>query len=136
MRSAGIDVRFPFLDDELVAFCATIPPRLHLKDGRLRAFFKDAFKGFLPREVIEKKKHGFGMPFYEWTRDHPTLRALAYDNLLSLRRRHILRGEFIDNVMLNHARPEATSYDGLVWDLMMLGVMAATSSAGGLMTFG
>ncbi len=117
---ADIDVRFPFLDDDLVAFCATIPPALHLKDGRLRAFFKDAFEGFLPSEVIKKKKHGFGMPFYEWTRDHPELRALAYDSLLSLRGRHLLRGEFIDNVMLNHARVESTPYDGLVWDLMML----------------
>src|SRR3546814_7338882 len=76
---AGIDVAFPFLDDELVAFCATIPPELQLKDGRLRAFFKEAFRDFLPEEVIAKKKHGFGMPFYEWTRDHPRLRQLAYD---------------------------------------------------------
>lgn len=117
---AGIDVRFPFLDDDLVAFCATIPPELHLKNGRLRAFFKDAFKGFLPDEVIAKKKHGFGMPFYEWTRDHPALRALAYDSLRSLRARHLLRGDFIDKVMQQHARTEATPYDGLVWDLMML----------------
>ena len=117
---ADVDVRFPFLDDELVAFCATIPPELHLKDGRLRAFFKDSFRGFLPLEVIEKQKHGFGMPFYEWTRDHPQLRALAYDSLLSLRERHLVRREFIDNVMFNHARAEPTHYDGLVWDLMML----------------
>ncbi len=117
---ADIDVRFPFLDDDLVAFCATIPPALHLKDGRLRAFFKDAFNEFLPSEVIAKKKHGFGMPFYEWTRDHPDLRALAYDSLLSLRNRHLLRQEFIDNIMLHHARADHTPYDGLVWDLMML----------------
>lgn len=117
---AGIEVRFPFLDDDLVAFCATIPPQLHLKDGRLRAFFKDAFRDFLPSKIIAKKKHGFGMPFYEWTRDHPTLRALAYDNLRSLGGRHLLRGDFIDKVMTEHARAEATAYDGLVWDLMML----------------
>lgn len=117
---ASIDVRFPFLDDDLVTFCATIPPQLHLKDGRLRAFFKEAFKEFLPSEVIAKKKHGFGMPFYEWTRDHPTLRELAYDSLGALRGRHLLRGNFIDRVMTEHARAEATDYDGLVWDLMML----------------
>lgn len=117
---AGIDVAFPFLDDDLVAFCATLPPELHLKDGRLRAFFKDAFRDFLPEEVIAKKKHGFGMPFYEWTRDHPRLRELAYDSLESLRGRHLVRGAFLDRVMNQHARPEPTAYDGLVWDLMML----------------
>lgn len=117
---AGIDVAFPFLDDDLVAFCATIPPELHLKGGRLRAFYKEAFEDFLPPEVIGKKKHGFGMPFYEWTREHPRLRELAYDSLGALRRRHYLRREFIDDVMSHHARPEPTPYDGLVWDLMML----------------
>ena len=117
---ARVGVRFPFLDDDLVAFCATIPPEFHMKDGRLRAFFKDAFKDFLPPEVINKKKHGFGMPFYEWTRDHPALRELAYDNLRSLNGRHLLRSAFIDKVMSEHARAEATVYDGLVWDLMML----------------
>lgn len=117
---AGIDVRFPFLDDDLVAFCATIPPEFHLEDGVLRAFFKRAFRDFLPPEVIAKKKHGFGMPFYEWTRDHPRLRELAYDSLLHLKTRHFLRRDFIDRVMKEHARDAATDYDGLVWDLMML----------------
>ena len=123
---AGIDVAFPFLDDDLVAFCATIPPELHLSGGRLRAFYKDAFKGFLPQEVLAKKKHGFGMPFYEWTRDCSPLRDLAYDSLGSLRRRHLLRGDFIDRTMKQHARPERTSYDGLVWDLMMLELWLAS----------
>ena len=117
---AGMDVGFPFLDDDLVEFCGTIPPELHLKGGRLRAFFKDVFNNFLPAEVIAKKKHGFGMPFYEWTRDHPALRDLAYDSLRSLRRRDLLRRQFIDEVMAQHARTETTPYDGLVWDLMML----------------
>lgn len=117
---AGIDAAFPFLNDELVAFCATIPPEWHLKDGRLRAFYKDAFRDFLPPEVLAKKKHGFGMPFYEWTRDNPRLRELAYDSLGGLRRRGLLRADFIDRTMRQHAQPERTAYDGVVWDLMML----------------
>jgi asparagine synthase (glutamine-hydrolysing) len=117
---AQVDVSFPFLDDDLVAFCATIPPELQLKDDRLRAFFKEAFRNFLPEEVIAKKKHGFGMPFYEWTRDHPRLREMAYDSVGRLRGRHLVRSDFLDRVLMEHSRPEATAYDGLVWDLMML----------------
>ena len=60
------------------------------------------------------------MPFYEWTRDHPPLRELAYDSLRSLSGRHLMRREFIEKVMLEHACAEPTIYDGLVWDLMML----------------
>src|SRR3546814_13896200 len=113
---AGIDVAFPFLDDELVAFCATIPPELQLKDGRLRAFFKEAFRDFPPEEVIAQKKHGFGMPFYEWTHDHPRLRQLAYARLGSLRRRHLVRRELLARVMREPARPAPPPPDGLAWD--------------------
>jgi asparagine synthase (glutamine-hydrolysing) len=127
---ADVDVRFPFLDDELVAFCATIPAELHLRNGRLRAFFKDAFTDFLPPEVINKKKHGFGMPFYEWTRDHPALRELAYDSLRSLSVRHLMRSDFIERVMTEHARPEPTAYDGLVWDLIMLELWLQSHATG------
>ena len=123
---AGLSVRFPFLDEELIDFAATIPPEILIKDSKLRSFFKEAFKDFLPREIIEKKKHGFGMPFYEWTRDHPGLRELAYDSLRDLGRRHLLRGTFIDKVMTEHAKSEATNYDGLVWDLLMLELWLAS----------
>src|SRR3546814_4901692 len=47
---AGIDVAFPLLDAELVAFCAPIPHALPLQAGRLRAFFKEAFRVFMPAE--------------------------------------------------------------------------------------
>ena len=123
---AGISVRFPFLDEELIDFAATIPPGILIKDSQLRSFFKGAFKDFLPREILEKKKHGFGMPFYEWTRDHPGLRELAYDSLRDLSRRHLLRGSFIDKVMTEHPKQEATEYDGLVWDLLMLELWLAS----------
>src|SRR3546814_19797381 len=111
---AGIVFAFPFLADELVAFCATIPPELQLKDGRLRAFFKDAFRDFLPEEVTAKKKHGFGMPFYEWTRGHPPLRELAFARLESLRGGHPVRGACLARVQRQLERSEPTASDGTV----------------------
>src|SRR3546814_20358569 len=57
---AGIDVAFPFLDDELVASCATIPPEPQLQAGRLRALFKQEFRHFLPEAVNAKKKQASG----------------------------------------------------------------------------
>jgi asparagine synthase (glutamine-hydrolysing) len=62
-RMAGVKVRFPFLDEDVVEFAATIPSSILLQGGELRAFYKAAMKDFLPKEVIEKKKHGFGMPY-------------------------------------------------------------------------
>src|SRR5690606_694833 len=49
---AGVAVDFPMLDDRLVAFSATLPPSMKLRGRRLRPFFKDALRGFLPDEII------------------------------------------------------------------------------------
>ena len=63
---AGVEVRYPFLESELVDFAASAPTDILLKGGELRYFFKQALKDFLPHEVINKTKHGFGLPFMSW----------------------------------------------------------------------
>ena len=57
---AGVDVRYPLLDERLMTFAAGVPPQIQLKDNRLRWFFKQALADFLPPAIIAKKKHGFG----------------------------------------------------------------------------
>ena len=65
---AGIDVDYPLLDDELVAFSTRVPGSLKLQGNRLRYFFRQAVADFLPGEILQKTKHGFGLPFGEWLR--------------------------------------------------------------------
>ena len=63
---AGIEVRYPLLDDELVAFSGHLSPSHKVNRLQLRHFFKDALKDFLPPETLVKTKHGFGLPFGLW----------------------------------------------------------------------
>jgi asparagine synthase (glutamine-hydrolysing) len=117
---AGVEARFPMLNDDLVAFSARLPPELKLKRTRLRYFFKHALRGFLPDEIIAKTKHGFGMPVGPWLETHPRLRQLALDSLADLKRRHIVRPQFIDELTSVHVRSHAKYYGTMVWVLMML----------------
>src|SRR5208282_128549 len=70
---AGIEVRYPLLDDELVEFSGQIPAALKVKGLQLRYFFKQALKDVLAPETIAKPKHGFAMPFGVWLRSHAHL---------------------------------------------------------------
>jgi asparagine synthase (glutamine-hydrolysing) len=117
---AGIGVGFPLLDDRLVDFSLKLPPDYKLRRFRLRWFFKEALRGFLPDAVIRKKKHGFGMPFGVWMMRHSGLRGIATDSLVALKQRGIVRPEFIDD-LLERRLPEHPAYYGeMVWILMML----------------
>ncbi|MBK1706661.1 asparagine synthetase B family protein [Halochromatium glycolicum] len=117
---AGVDVVYPMLDDELVAFSCRVPSELKLHRGRLRHFYKEAMRDFLPAGIIDKKKHGFGLPFGVWMHDHKPLQELAYDNLLKFKGRGIVRAAFIDQLIRWHREAHAVYYGELVWVLMML----------------
>jgi asparagine synthase (glutamine-hydrolysing) len=117
---AGVGVGFPMLDERLLAFSLKLPTAYKLKGLQLRWFFKEALRGFLPDEIITKKKQGFGLPFGVWANTHPALKALATDSLHSLAARGVVRSDFIQT-LLTQRLPEHPGYFGeMVWILMML----------------
>ena len=117
---AKIDVAFPMLADSVVAFSARLEPNLKLKGAKLRYFFKEALRGYLPDEILTKSKHGFGLPFGEWLKNDKVLQALSKDSLESLKKRGIFRSEFIDEITKLHAENHSGYYGTLIWVLIML----------------
>jgi asparagine synthase (glutamine-hydrolysing) len=117
---AGVEVGYPFLDRGVVDFSLALPGAYKLKGLKLRWFFKEALRGFLPDEIIAKKKHGFGLPFGVWATRHARLRDFAADSLHALGRRGIVRADFT-HALLGQRLPAHPGYYGeLVWVLMML----------------
>lgn len=117
---AGVAVAFPFLDREVLEFSMRLPPEYKLNGLRLRWFFKEALRGFLPDEIIAKKKHGFGLPFGLWTLRNPELYALARNSVQGLADRGIVRPDFV-RPLLEDLMPAHPGYYGeMVWILTML----------------
>ena len=117
---AGIDVGFPLLDDDLLAFSLKLPTSYKLKGLQLRWFFQEARRSFLPDEIIRKKKQGFGLPFGVWAKSHPALKSLATASLNSLVARHIIRADFVDTLLTRHLQEHPGYYGEMIWLLMML----------------
>jgi len=117
---AGVDVRYPMLDDDMMELAAAIPPSLQLPRTRLRHFFKQALADFLPAEIIDKKKHGFGLPVGLWIAEFEPLRDMARESLGRLRQRGILRPDYLDWLEAQHQHEHASYYGVMLWVLMML----------------
>jgi len=117
---AGLPVVFPMLDGRVVDFSLALPPAMKLKGTRLRYFFKEALRDFLPDAIIRKQKHGFGLPFGDWAVSDPALKALTFDTLNSFKRRQLVRVDFIDRLK-DQLLPQHPNYYGtMAWVLMML----------------
>jgi len=119
-RLAGVEVAYPMLDSRLVNLSLRMPAEWKVRRGTLRWLYKRALRDFLPREIIDKPKHGFGLPFGVWTATHPALRKLSEDALGSLATRGYFRTEFLRDALRMHQEVHAKFYGELVWVLMTL----------------
>jgi len=117
---AGVAVSYPMLHPDVVEMSMRVPPEMKMPGTALRDFYKRSMRGFLPDEIIHKKKHGFGLPFGLWLQQSSELRELVLGNLADLRGRHVVRDGFLDRLLDLHGAEDARYYGVFVWVLAML----------------
>ena len=119
---AGIKARFPLLDLPVAEFSGTIPASLKVKKLENRYLFKQAFRNLLPAEVIQKTKHGFGIPVAHWLKSDPRLRELSRDVLLGRRtfERGYVRRTFVERLFRSNESEETSYYGDMLWSLLTL----------------
>lgn len=64
----GIEIRSPFLDHELIEFAFSVPGQYKIHNGSKKFLLKKAFENRLPKQLINKPKHGFEVPLTNWLR--------------------------------------------------------------------
>ena len=119
-EAAGIRVRYPLLDETLVIFSAQLPRHYQVRGQQLRWFFKAALKDLLPRKIITKSKHGFGLPFGVWALSHAPLKELVDDTLNKFEHRGYLKRQYIHTIRRQHARDQSTYFGKMIWVMLML----------------
>ncbi|NOR68343.1 MAG: asparagine synthase [Methylomarinum sp.] len=117
---AGVTVRYPLLTQDIIELSCKIPSADKLQVKELRKFYKQAMADFLPEQILNKSKHGFGLPFGIWLKDYQPLKDLAYDSINSLKKRPYFKKEFLDHAVKMHQSIHAAYYGELIWILMML----------------
>lgn len=66
--AANLEVRVPFLNKEMLDLTARLPTNLKIKGLRRKYILKKAAERVLPKDVIWRKKAGFGAPIRSWVR--------------------------------------------------------------------
>jgi asparagine synthase (glutamine-hydrolysing) len=97
--AANLEVRVPFLNQQMLDLTARMPPDLKLRGLKRKYILKRAAEQLLPREVVWRKKAGFGAPIRSWLRG--PLRPMV-DELLSeatVKRRGLFRPEEVKRVI-------------------------------------
>ncbi len=115
----GLECRAPLLDYRVIEFAAKMPLRHKMRGTLGKIILRDTFRKFLPQDVDQRPKRGFGVPLDHWFRG--PLKTMTQDLLLD---QHTLgRGWFrrdaLEN-MLNEHFSNRFDHAYRIWALLFL----------------
>jgi asparagine synthase (glutamine-hydrolysing) len=113
----SLEARVPFLDNEIVEIARRIPTTLQYEGSSGKRILREAMRGLLPDEVLEKPKQGFSPPDESWYRG-PTM---DYIKDMLLDPRTVERGYFqrpwIEQMLREHATGRV-NHRLVIWSLL------------------
>jgi asparagine synthase (glutamine-hydrolysing) len=115
----GLEARVPFLDHELVELAAACPPELKLAGGG-KGVLKDAARGVVPDEVIDRPKGYFPVPAIRHLEGTMLDRVRDALSAPAARARGLFRDEYVAALLADPNTPRTTLGANQLWQLALL----------------
>ena len=114
--AASIESRVPFLDHKLVEFTAKLPQRMKIRGRETKWILREAMRGILPFEILNRPKMGFPVPVGRWFRGE--FRHIVGEYVLSEQAlsRGIFNADFVREIAARHNAGE--NHDERIWFLV------------------
>ena len=112
--SVGLEGREPFLDHRIIEFVSRLPSDMKIKNGDRKWLLKQIAHKYLPREIMERPKMGFGIPVESWLKNglRDYLEEYLSDNFDS-----ILDGKELEKIKKQFFQGRVNY--ALIWNLLM-----------------
>lgn len=115
----SLEARSPLLDHHIIEFAASLPKNLKVRGKETKYLLKKIAAKLVPKEVIYRRKMGFGVPIGNWLRGE--MKDFMQENLLS--DRFAKRGLFQQNKVkeiIRHHVEQKNDNSTPIWTLLML----------------
>lgn len=114
----SLEVRAPFLDRDVVSFALKMPLKYKLHGSKGKYILRETFREYLPQELENRPKTGFGVPLDHWFRG--PLRDLLHDLLLSpdLEKTGIFSRKYVERLVRDHEEKKF-DHSARLWALLV-----------------
>jgi len=116
--AVGLEVRVPLLDHRVVEFTSTLPDRLKYKRGRGKYLLRRLLARYVPEELFERPKMGFGVPIEDWFRGELKEMLLDYLSPERLIKEGLFDHNLVEEKIKEHLSGKA-NHQYRLWALLM-----------------
>lgn len=115
----SLEARSPFLDHKVIEFAATLPSGMKMRGLQTKSLLKKVAARLVPRDVIYRRKMGFGVPIGKWFRGE--MKDFVREILLSEKSlgRGVIRPDVIRRYVHEHTAAER-DHSFQLWTFLML----------------
>ena len=112
--ATSLECRVPLLDHELVELAARIPESIKVRGGRLKHVLKQSVAHLLPKDILDRKKRGFGTPMGAWLRGElaPLLSSLLSKD--AVRARGLFEPDYVERLIADHEQNRIDGTDRIL----------------------
>lgn len=115
--AASLEVRVPFLDNDLISHVLKLSGSNKMPFGRKKWLLKESLRGIVPDEILYGPKKGFSVPYGYWLQT--SLKPLFFDNLAVFARKHsdILNEQHVRN-LFERTSSGQQNHSALLWKIL------------------
>ncbi len=114
----ALEVRTPFLDTAVVDFVNSLPINLKLHKFTTKYILKELMKDKLPREIIYRKKKGFGIPVARWLSSDLKYLTLELLNRDKIENQGLFNFQCVNKLLSEHFARRADNRK-YIWNLLI-----------------
>ncbi|MCK0124114.1 asparagine synthase (glutamine-hydrolyzing) [Gelidibacter sp. F2691] len=115
----SLEARAPLMDYRVVEFARSLPTKYKFKGGNQKRILKDILYQYVPKEIFDRPKAGFTMPFEKWFREDLREYVLTELNPSSLSQMPCIDVKDVTTKINSHLQGHSNQYP-LIWKLLVL----------------
>jgi len=116
--SVSLEGREPLLDYRLIEFAAQLPNHLKLNDGNKKYLLKQIVHKYVPKDMMDRPKKGFGVPIFEWFKAELKDYLMTYLDRTRIENAGIFDADYVLNIRDRYLAGDQTNINK-IWYLLM-----------------
>ena len=113
----SLEARTPFLDPKIMEFIASLPLNFKYRNGETKYILRKILYKYIPKKLLDRPKHGFGIPIDTWLKKDLKNLLLDYLSPQKINREGIFNADIIEKELKNFL--DGGIYASRIWNILV-----------------